>query len=354
MQAPAAAPERAERRALRGRSGADGRLLADRRRAAEATVSLGDLRPGEVYLNQQGRARAPRRGRRPRPRLRGRSPGAGARPRRRPLRRRGHRGRRACSSRSPPRSGSSASRARSGPSSSRTAATRSSGAALADDVAQRLQPVAAALGLEVQTVKQDAIEDADAAGHRLHRVLHDLRHVLDRGRHPAHLPDLRDARGRAARRARDRAGDRHAPRPSRRDVHVRGRRLRPRGRGRRRAPRRGRRVRDGARDGEARSAPPMRTRGSRSSSPSRREASSSPFALGLLLTLVVVAVSAWRVSVMTISTAIRNLPGAPGRRGGAAGSCSPASASCSASVLVVSGRARARRRRCCSASRSRS
>ena len=39
------------------------------------------------------------------------------------------------------------------------------------------------------------------------------------------------------------------------------------------------------------------------------------FALGLLLTLVVVAVSAWRVSVMTISAAIRNLPEPPhGRR----------------------------------------
>jgi putative ABC transport system permease protein len=40
------------------------------------------------------------------------------------------------------------------------------------------------------------------------------------------------------------------------------------------------------------------------------------FALGLLLTLVVVAVSAWRVSVMTISAAIRNLPdqAAPRRR----------------------------------------
>jgi putative ABC transport system permease protein len=35
------------------------------------------------------------------------------------------------------------------------------------------------------------------------------------------------------------------------------------------------------------------------------------FAIGLLLTLVVVAVSAWRVSVMTISTAIRNLPEPP-------------------------------------------
>jgi putative ABC transport system permease protein len=39
------------------------------------------------------------------------------------------------------------------------------------------------------------------------------------------------------------------------------------------------------------------------------------FAIGLLLTLVVVAVSAWRVSVMNISTAIRNLPEPPrGRR----------------------------------------
>ena len=39
------------------------------------------------------------------------------------------------------------------------------------------------------------------------------------------------------------------------------------------------------------------------------------FALGMLLTLVVVGVSAWRVSVMNVSTAIRNLPEPPtGRR----------------------------------------
>jgi putative ABC transport system permease protein len=39
------------------------------------------------------------------------------------------------------------------------------------------------------------------------------------------------------------------------------------------------------------------------------------FAIGMLLTLVVVAVSAWRVSVMNVSTAIRNLPEPPiGRR----------------------------------------
>ncbi|MDH4103202.1 MAG: FtsX-like permease family protein [Thermoleophilia bacterium] len=38
------------------------------------------------------------------------------------------------------------------------------------------------------------------------------------------------------------------------------------------------------------------------------------FAIGVLLTLVVVAFSAWRVSVMTISTAIRNLPEPPAPR----------------------------------------
>ena len=38
------------------------------------------------------------------------------------------------------------------------------GAALSDDVATRLGPVADELGLEVQTLKQDALEDADAAG----------------------------------------------------------------------------------------------------------------------------------------------------------------------------------------------
>jgi putative ABC transport system permease protein len=39
------------------------------------------------------------------------------------------------------------------------------------------------------------------------------------------------------------------------------------------------------------------------------------FAIGLLLTLVVVAVSAWRVSRMTVATAIRNLPEPAARRG---------------------------------------
>ena len=38
------------------------------------------------------------------------------------------------------------------------------------------------------------------------------------------------------------------------------------------------------------------------------------YALGVLLTLAVVAVSAWRVSTMTISAAIRNLPEPPSRK----------------------------------------
>ena len=46
--------------------------------------------------------------------------------------------------------------------------------------------------------------------------------------HPADLPDLRDARGRTARRARHRAGHRHAAQPPRADVPLRGSGLRPR------------------------------------------------------------------------------------------------------------------------------
>ena len=58
------------------------------------------------------------------------------------------------------------------------------------------------------------------------------------------------------------------------------------------------------------------------------------YALGVLLTLVVVAFSAWRVSLMTISTAIRNLPEPPCR------APAPALAARPSSALVA--------RRCCS------
>ena len=224
-----------------------------------------DLRPGEVYLNREGRREAARRGRRRGRRLRGKRAAADAL---------------ACAT-----SSASTAPARPTPSmlvplaaaqqlfghpgeiravliSNRGGAT--AGAALTDDVVAQLDPLANRLGLEVTPVKQDAIDDGRRDGRRVHRVLHDVRDVLDRGGHPADLPHLRHARGRAARRARHRPRDRHAPRPPRRDVHVRGRRLRPPRRCGRRAARCGRRLRHGARDGAAPSAPPTPTRGCRS------------------------------------------------------------------------------------------
>ena len=76
------------------------------------------------------------------------------------------------------------------------------------------------------------------------------------------------------------------------------------------------------------------------------------FAIGVLLTLLVVAFSAWRVSVMTISTAIRNLPEPPSAT--AEPPLDPRHARPRRSVLSWSSAARAamRRRRSCSASRS--
>ena len=75
------------------------------------------------------------------------------------------------------------------------------------------------------------------------------------------------------------------------------------------------------------------------------------YALGVLLTLVVVAISAWRVSLMTISTAIRNLPEptAPRRRRWTG---RRARGLALGALLVVSGASAARRRRFSSASRS--
>ena len=80
----------------------------------------------------------------------------------------------------------------------------------------------------------------------------------------------------------------------------------------------------------------MPTRGSRSRPAVSARSLVIAFALGVLLTLVVVAVSAWRVSAMTISTAIRICPSRPSRAGGG-GSCSRSSASLSGLLLAVSG-----------------
>ena len=60
------------------------------------------------------------------------------------------------------------------------------------------------------------------AGRGVHVVLHHLRLVLDRRRDPADLPDLRDARRRAAQGARDRPGRRDAPRAPGAALPVRG------------------------------------------------------------------------------------------------------------------------------------
>ena len=147
----------------------------------------------------------------------------------------------------------------------------------------------------------------------VHVHLHDVRLVLDRRRHPPDLPHLRDARRRAAQRARDRARGRHAPRPPRADVPLRGSRLRPdRGRGRR--PASGSRSPTGW-------CSSWRARSARRSATSTISYSVKPaslvlaYTIGVLLTLAVVAFSAWRVSRMNIVTAIRDLPDPPDEKG---------------------------------------
>ena len=67
------------------------------------------------------------------------------------------------------------------------------------------------------------------------------------------------------------------------------------------------------------------------------------YALGVLLTLVVVAVSAWRVSAMTIAAAIRNLPEPPPRAAAGAARARGRSGIALGALLDVLGRrARAR------------
>ena len=192
-------------------------------------------------------------------------------------------------------------------------ATRPSGAALTDRRASpRRRRRSPPLGLELQDVKRDGLELADESGRRLRLDLHDVRQLLDRRRHPADLPDLRDALRGAAHRARHRPRDRHPPRAPRADVRLRGARLRPR---RRRARRRARRR-------------PSRSRWSRcwpdAFSATGLEIQHAvtlrslvvAYALGVLLTFVVVA----RVGVarerLNIVAAVRGLPEPPRRAGG--------------------------------------
>ena len=73
-----------------------------------------------------------------------------------------------------------------------------SGATLSDEVVAWLAPTMAGFGLEIDTEKKDGLERAGRGGQRVHVALHDVRQLLDRRRRPAHLPDLRHARGRAS------------------------------------------------------------------------------------------------------------------------------------------------------------
>ena len=63
-----------------------------------------------------------------------------------------------------------------------TVAAATSGVGLTDQVVRKLEPTLGPLGLEALPAKQDALEEADAGGQRIHVLLHDLRHILDRRR----------------------------------------------------------------------------------------------------------------------------------------------------------------------------
>ena len=122
------------------------------------------------------------------------------------------------------------------------------------------------------------------SGRRLHRLVHDLRLLLDRRGDPPHLPNLRDAGSGEARRARDRTCDRNEARPSGRDVRVRGSRIRPRSR----AGRGPARCRGRVRNGHPARERPRRRRDRRQYSITARSLAVA-YALGVLITLVVVA-----------------------------------------------------------------
>ncbi len=122
-----------------------------------------------------------------------------------------------------------------------------SGAALSDEVAEIVRPVLRSPGLEIDTVKKDVLKEADVEGNAFMSLFTTFGSFsIFAGAH-VDLPDLRDARGRAARRARDRARGGDEARAPRADVHVRGSRLRPARRGGRCPARRPRRLRDGVR-----------------------------------------------------------------------------------------------------------
>ena len=167
-----------------------------------------------------------------------------------------------------------------------------SGAKLSGQVIDRMQPTLSQLGLEADNTKEDALERGRTGRRDVPVPVHDVRHVLDRGGHHADLPHLRDARGRATHRDGYRPRGRHAAWPSRRRLRLRrgGVRRRGCGRGCRTRPRG--RVRDRVGHRERRSATSRHRAGVLRGARSVIVA----YALGVVLTLAVVAVSAWRVS----------------------------------------------------------
>ncbi len=215
-----------------------------------------------------------------------------------------------CSCPSRQRSGSSPTRARSVPCSSRTAVAPTAGAALSDDVATRLGPVADELGLEVQTLKQDALEDADAAGTAFMAFFTtfgtfsiaagilliflifvmlaaerrgELGIARAIGTRRGHLVEMFTFEGAAYDLAAAAVGALLGALVAFGMVIVMAKAF-------------------GAADADE---------GLQIEYAVSARSLVIAFAIGILLTLVVVAFSAWRVSVMTISTAIRNLPEPP-------------------------------------------
>ena len=274
-------------------------------------VSLADLSPGQAYLNTDAADELGVRAGRHRDRVSVRQPcrPAGAGRRRastvpRPRTRR-------CSSHS-----SEAQRffARYGQVLGVMISNRGSGAdavALSDSVDRKLQPTLRAHDLELQTIKQDAIEAADEAGSAFMAFFTtfgsfsiaagilliflifvmlaaerrgELGIARAVGTRRGHLVQMFTFEGAAYDVVAAVVGAILGAVVAFGMVFVMAQGVRRRGRGRR---------------------PPGR------SSRSRGRACSIAFALGVLLTLVVVAFSAWRVSTMTIATAIRNLPEPP-------------------------------------------
>ena len=187
-----------------------------------------------------------------------------------------------------------------------------SGVAATDQVVRMLRPAIAPLGLQANPTKQDALETADAMGAAFVSMFTTFGSFsIAAGILLIFLIFVMLAAERRAELGIARAvGTRQ--RTPRADVPLRGRRLRPA-----RRCGRGRASGSGSRTAWCWSwrAPSPGRAPSTSPTRSRPRTIVVAYAIGVLLTFVVVAFSAWRVSRMNIVTAIRNLPEPPAERG---------------------------------------